>query len=50
LVEPVRQPVRQHRMKPRVTEKNLDNALGRGVFAEDSIELFPDGSKHRVVL
>jgi hypothetical protein len=49
-VELVREPVRQHRVKTRVTKEDLDDALRRGVFAEDGIELFPDGSKHGVVM
>ena len=31
-----------------ITEQNLDNTLGGGVFAEDSVDLFLDRSEHAV--
>jgi hypothetical protein len=39
----MRHPVRQNRVKTRVTEEDLDNTFGRWIFAENGIELFPDG-------
>ena len=33
-------------VKTRVAQNDLQNALGRGVFAEDRLDLFPDGRHH----
>src|SRR5579871_1038804 len=40
--------VRQNGMEAGVAEKDLDDRFGGGIFAEDSLELFPNGSKHTV--
>jgi hypothetical protein len=41
-VEFVGYPMQQYRVKPRVAEKNLKDALGRRVLAEYRVDLFPD--------
>src|SRR5581483_2399438 len=46
LIEPMRQAVQQNGMKPWVTEEDFDYALGRGILAEDGVELFPNSPKH----
>ena len=42
--------VQQNGMEAGITEQHLHHALGGGVFPENSLDLFPDGSQHAAFL
>lgn len=47
-IEPMRKPVKQNGVKAGITKKDLKDAGGRRVLAEDGLDLFPDGGKHTI--
>src|SRR5579872_4587085 len=46
-VEPMGKAMGQDGVEARVTEKDFNDALGRRVFPENGVDLFPDGAKHQ---
>ena len=48
-IETMRHPMQQDRMKTGIAEENLQTAFRGRVFAKDSVELFPDGGKHKTL-
>src|ERR1039458_10585652 len=42
----MRQAVPDDGVKTRITQENLDDALGGRIFTKDGIDLFPNGSEH----
>jgi hypothetical protein len=45
-MHPVSRAMQKDGMKSRVTEKDLERALGGGIPMKNGIDLFPNGPKH----
>src|SRR5215469_8412155 len=48
-VQLMRQPVREDGVKTGIAEKDLDDTFRGRILAKDSIDLFPNGSKHHAL-
>src|SRR5579862_339955 len=46
-IEPMGEAMSQNGVEAGVTEKDFNDALGRRVFPENGVDLFPDGAKHQ---